>query len=191
MSLLFFDTETTGLVDFKSSYRAPHQPRLVQLAAVLHDDNRQVLDAVCMVVRPVGWAIPPVVERLHGISTEIAMTKGVPLALVLKRFSDMVAAADQVVAHNMQFDELVIQSENYRMQTDHPLAGKSLFCTMVAAADIMKIPGKRGGYKRISLMDAHQYFLGQPFDGAHDAMSDAHACARIYYQIQESLGVAV
>ena len=36
--ILFFDTETTGKADFKSSPDAAHQPRLVQFAALLMDE---------------------------------------------------------------------------------------------------------------------------------------------------------
>ena len=34
---LFYDTETTGLPDFKAPSEAQHQPHIVQLAALLVD----------------------------------------------------------------------------------------------------------------------------------------------------------
>nr|WP_299241463.1 hypothetical protein [uncultured Halomonas sp.] len=37
--ILFFDTETTGLPDWKVPSDSEHQPHLVQLAAVLADDD--------------------------------------------------------------------------------------------------------------------------------------------------------
>lgn len=33
--ILFYDTETTGKADFRAAPDAAHQPRLVQLAAIL------------------------------------------------------------------------------------------------------------------------------------------------------------
>jgi len=34
MTILFYDTETTGLPDFKAPSDAPHQPRIIQLAVI-------------------------------------------------------------------------------------------------------------------------------------------------------------
>jgi hypothetical protein len=34
---LFFDVETTGMIDWKAPMLSPRQPRVVQLAAILDD----------------------------------------------------------------------------------------------------------------------------------------------------------
>jgi hypothetical protein len=36
---LFFDVETTGMIDWKAPMLSPRQPRVVQLAAILDDAN--------------------------------------------------------------------------------------------------------------------------------------------------------
>jgi len=50
--ILFFDTETTGKADFKAQPHAPHQPRLVQFAALLCDPKGEVVSSVDLVIKP-------------------------------------------------------------------------------------------------------------------------------------------
>lgn len=72
-NILFFDTETTGIPDFKSPSDAPHQPHLVEVAAlVIDEDTRQVINGFHSMVRPDGWTIPDEVAAIHGITTERA-----------------------------------------------------------------------------------------------------------------------
>lgn len=40
------------------------------------------------------------------------------------------------------------------------------------------------------LQEAHQHFLGKAFDGAHGALADAQACARVYYALNPVAAVA-
>ena len=56
---IFTIRETTGLPDFKAPSGAPHQPHIVQLAALLVDlDTRQTSAAWTSSFRPNGWTIP-------------------------------------------------------------------------------------------------------------------------------------
>ena len=66
----FFDSETNGKADFKAPPEAPHQPRLVQLAAILTTDDCEEVSTINLLVRPDGWTIGPEAEAVHGISTE-------------------------------------------------------------------------------------------------------------------------
>ena len=53
--ILFYDTETTGLPDWKVPSDDPCQPHLVQLAAVLcNADTREIISTIDVVIRA-GW----------------------------------------------------------------------------------------------------------------------------------------
>ncbi|KAG1649533.1 DNA polymerase III subunit alpha [Nymphon striatum] len=83
---LIFDTETTGL---PKSWKAPYTdtdnwPRCIQIAWQLHDEMGNVVEHQDYLVQPEGFNIPYDAEKIHGISTELAEQKGVPLAEVLK-----------------------------------------------------------------------------------------------------------
>ena len=99
---LFYDTETTGLPDFKAPSEADHQPHIVQLAALLVDlDTRQTIQSMDVIVRPDGWTIPDEVAAVHGISTEHAAEVGIPERTAVQMFMELWSGRKRV-AHNAE-----------------------------------------------------------------------------------------
>lgn len=183
---LVFDTETTGKAFFGLPPGHASQPRIVQLGAILYDENQRVTSEVNLLVRPDGWTVPPDAEAIHGISTERAMRYGVQIGGVLRLFQALCDRADKIVAHNLDFDRFMIASELGRAGQGGAIDAfnaRSGFCTMKESTDILKIPGHRG-YKWPNLQEAHRHFTGDGFDGAHDAMADVRACARVYFAMR-------
>jgi DNA polymerase III epsilon subunit-like protein len=100
---LFFDTETTGLPKYPSSdYR--NQPRLVQIAWILADQNKEIISKNSFIIKPDGFRIPTRVIKIHGISTDKATRDGVNIYSVLHHFLSDTNYADVLVAHNVAFD---------------------------------------------------------------------------------------
>ena len=86
---LFYDTETTGLPDFKAPSESAHQPHIVQLAALLVDmDTRETIQSMDVICRPDGWTIPDEVAAVHGITTEHAAEVGIPESMTPFHFLD-------------------------------------------------------------------------------------------------------
>lgn len=192
-----FDTETTGLPLWREPSDHPGQPHLVQFAAVLLDhDGTERLSASVM-VKPDGWTIPAEVTAIHGITTEMATAFGIPERTVVKMFLDFVRRADVLVgAHNSPFDWRVMRIAMLRHgmtkeQADEIEKSIPQVCTMRMADKIMQLPPTdkmvAAGFKKSkppNLMEAHQHFVGVPFDKAHDALADVRACARVWRAIQ-------
>ena len=85
---LIFDTETTGL---PQNWRAPlidfdNWPRCVQLAWQMHDKEGKLIEVKNYIIKPEGYDIPYNSEKIHGISTDLALKKGMPLVEVLNEF---------------------------------------------------------------------------------------------------------
>ncbi len=180
---LFFDTETTGKCDFRSGPADPRQPRIVQLAALLFEDSGTEIDSMNVIVAPKGWIIPDEAAAIHGITTERATKEGIGIAVALERFAGMMAKADCVVAHNVDFDALILSSEFIRDGGRFELL-PSRFCTMKSTTHLCKLPGMYG-YKWPKLTEAHRFFFGTELEGAHDALADVRACARIYFHLRK------
>ncbi|MEJ6520298.1 3'-5' exonuclease [Shewanella bicestrii] len=90
MSLILpFDTETTGLPDWKSPSEADYQPHLVQLAALLVNDKFEIVKELDVIIKPNGWVIPDEVAAIHGITTERAMDEGIPEQEALTQLLEM------------------------------------------------------------------------------------------------------
>lgn len=182
--ILFFDTETTGKADFRRPPNDPVQPRIVQLVAMLYDDARHPAGSLNVIIRPDGFEIPAEASAIHGITTEYAKKYGVPLKVAVAAFESLFANAQLLVAHNIDFDRLMVRSELARIEAWNivKVAFETLptFCTMKSTTDICKLPGNYG-YKWPKLQEAHVHFFGEEFEGAHDAMADVRACAKVYF----------
>jgi DNA polymerase-3 subunit epsilon len=75
-TILFYDTETTGLPLWNLPSEHPEQPRVLQLAALLCDEaTGEDLQQMNMIILPDGWTVPDEVAAIHGITTERAMAE--------------------------------------------------------------------------------------------------------------------
>ena len=187
MRTLVFDTETTGKANFKETATHPSQPYFVQLAAMLYED-RDLVQQINVIACPTNangdvMDIEPEAASVHGISKERAISVGLPYSLVLPMFNQLLRKTDVVVAHNLQFDAMVMAAAYYR----HGRAADELqrprrICTMKSTENVLKIPGRYGKYKWPSLDEAYRALVDSDgFDGAHDAFADTTACAKVFW----------
>lgn len=189
MRTLFVDTETTGLVLRDLPACAVEQPRIVQVGMSLHDSMRREVSSVSLVVNP-GVAIPPGAARVHGITTEMAQASGVPATAAVGLFIRLSRVADVVVAYNADFDMMALECEFNRAKTTWT-APQEVRCPMVEATEVIRLPptermvaaGFGDKFKPPKLEEAYRHFAGQEMSGAHDALSDARACASVYYAL--------
>ena len=188
--ILFVDTETTGIVDYKAAPDAPHQPRLVQLALLLSEADRYCVRArASLMIYPEGWVVPPQAEKVHGLSTELCQRCGIPLDVAWSVLYTFASHADLLVAHSAAFDRFILDGEWLRRRYVLPPLEGIWYCTKEAATPVLKLPSKHPGqeYGWPSLGEAHNFFCGIGITGAHDALVDAEACARVYYALQSRM----
>ena len=184
---LIFDTETTGL---PRNFNAPitdtdNWPRCIQIAWQLHDEMGNLIEHQDYLVKPEGFNIPYDAERIHGISTELAMEKGEALANVVEKFNNALSKAKFVVGQNIGFDLNIMGCEFHRLGIESPMASMPILdtCTEVTA-DLVKIPGGRGGrFKLPNLTELHQYLFGVPFAEAHNATADVEATTKCFLEL--------
>lgn len=183
--ILPFDTETTGLPDWKSPSESENQPHLTQLAAILVDDETGFIARQFeVIIKPNGWVIPDECAELNGITTEKAMDVGIPEIEALQMFLDFYDQCDLRIAHNTTFDNRIIRIALKRYMpdliTDDAWKDKeTYFCTWQRAKKIM---GGKSGHK---LEEAYKHFTGKELIGAHTALADARACMEIYLRMKE------
>jgi DNA polymerase III subunit epsilon len=189
--ILFFDTETTGKVDFRMPPDHECQPHLVQLGCILADEDGTERAVASLVVDPDGFEIPEEAAAIHGISKDLAMHCGVPLPVVLGVFVNLRSQARRIVAYNLDFDAAVIDAAMARLgrKASHP-GPSDAFCVMKAATPICKIPHanprRPDDWKWPKLEEATRLLLNEEMTGAHDALADARACKALYFKLQEN-----
>lgn len=182
---LFFDTETTGFAQFKKLSSDPDQPGLVQLGAVLDDENRKTIGTLNVIVQsniPVSLGA----FKKHKITDERIEKDGIELKDAIEQFHSMAMKATECVAHNNKFDLLVMEANYFRARIPVlNFVDKKQTCTMIAATKVLKIPGKYG-YKWPKLDEAYKILVDEKgFEGAHDAMNDVMACRAVFYAMKD------
>ncbi|MBT5247158.1 MAG: DNA polymerase III subunit alpha [Flavobacteriaceae bacterium] len=184
---LIFDTETTGL---PKNWKAPitdvdNWPRCVQIAWQLLDDMGELIEDQNYLIRPDNFEIPYESQKIHGISTELALEDGEPLDEVLEKFNLSLEKASFVIGHNIDFDANVIGCEFYRKKIESCLSStKSLDTCTEDTALLCKLPGGRGGkYKFPTLVELHEFLFDASFKQAHNATADVEATARCFLEL--------
>ena len=183
---LIFDTETTGL---PLNWKAPltdfdNWPRCVQLAWQIHDVEGKLVDVKNYIIQPDGYEIPYNASKIHGISTDLAKDKGIPLLEVLKYFIKDVQKSKLVIGHNILFDNNIIGSELLRMKMTNILSDFPCIDTKDISTNYCAIPGGKGGkYKWPTLSELHIKLFGEDFLQAHNASADVQATARCFLEL--------
>jgi len=184
-TVLVFDTETTGMVDFKKDETYEGQPHLVQFAGILFNNKRPV--KVISIILNQGFESHEKAIAAHGITPALAEEFGTEnLVSVLKWFELSVHLAETVVAHNASFDKMVMLSEMYRKGMAFPKTLENkIYDTMLIGTELCKLKKStfRKGYKWPSLQELHTHLFGEGFEDAHDALVDVQATARCYFEM--------
>lgn len=180
MNKLFFDNETNGMPVWQEPSNRKCQPHIVQLAAILCDEDRKNIGEMDVIVQPDGWEIPDDMTEIHGITTEQALDVGIPEKEALQMFLDLYGRCGLRIAHNTTFDNRIIRIALKRYMRDlipdEEWKNRELYyCTLMHSRKIM---GGRSGH---TLEEAYLYFIGKELENAHSAMADTRACMEIYW----------
>jgi DNA polymerase-3 subunit alpha len=184
---LVFDTETTGL---PKKWNAPisdsdNWPRCVQLAWQLHDSKGDLISNHSYLIKPKNFTIPFEAEKIHGISTDLAIALGKDIDEVLKLFVSDYNKSGFLVGHNVKFDINIVGAELFRVGNSIDIFQKDVLdtCTELTA-NVCKLPGGRGGkYKFPTLIEIYSLFFKEKFNEAHNASADVEATSRVFFEL--------
>lgn len=180
--IVAFDTETTGIPDWKAPSESEHQPHIVEIAGILHNAQGAVIDSYKAIVRPNGWTIDGEALEKHGITLEMAMDVGIPEVEALEGFLALYDRAGIRTAHNATFDDRIVRIALMRYfgeeRADAFKDATEKFCTCNKSQKLV------GLGKAPTLAEAYKHFFGEDLVEAHRAMPDAQACSRIYFALQ-------
>lgn len=185
MIICAYDTETTGV----------HKPVYpVEIAAVLiefHKDKLPYEHAYFnLIIRPDGWEIPEASSKVHGIKHELALKLGIPSIVAVSALTNLWSVADFRVAHNAEYDDGVIDAAIERLGRKSTLPRPPVKCTKELAAPVLNLPPTEKmlavGYdkpKAPKLEECYRFLFNEELAGAHNALIDARACARVFIEL--------
>lgn len=184
-----FDTETTDKADFKADFKASHQPDLAEFGFQVYVDRELKFEYSSYVNSGIKL-MEPGAAKVNGITDEMRST-GIKPAALAELVAPHLELATTVVCHNWDFDSRIMKTFAHRHGLGPELAAlfnpDIRYCTMRKSTQICKIPGPYG-YKWPKLIEAYKHFVDPAgFEGAHSALADVTACAKVYFAMQDQL----
>lgn len=187
MKILTYDTETTGKPLWNDPSEDPRQPYIVQLAAILSDENRNIFGSLNVMIHPEGWVSDEEALRVHGIDALTASTWGVRQAVAVDMFLDMAFKADLRVGFSETFDRRLIRIALKRLGNEADAEG---FWKEMKSYDVMWEAKKHFGWpSQKTLADTYAHFFGKPHEKQHSAMGDCRATLDMYYELEHQKAV--
>jgi len=208
--IFVFDVETTGLLPKKvngQEITIESYPYIIQLSFKLYDmfESNAIITYNSYVKIPENIEIPETVSELTGISKDVCNEKGKNIIEVLDNFYEAYMSAEVIIAHNIDFDEKMIQVELQRNHKDiielvpycftifskiyEKLKGVERYCTMKNGIEICAVEvDKKIVKKWPKLSELHQKLFDEVPDGLHNSMVDVNACLRCYLRMRHGIG---
>ncbi len=184
---LIFDTETTGL---PKKWNAPltdsdNWPRCVQISWQIHDQGGGLISNRDYLIKPDGYNIPYESEKIHGISTKLAVQEGEYINNVLNFFQEDLEKVQFIIGHNVNFDRNILGAEFLRKALDDPFPSLKIIDTCTEeTANVCQIKGgPRGRYKLPTLTELYFFLFNDKFQEAHNATADVEATARVFFEL--------
>lgn len=207
MLILVFDTETTGLPKSKIINKDVLHlwPYIVQFSYIIFDTELKTLvkmkDYIIRV--PDFITISEEVSRIHGITNDISLSKGVNIVDVLNEFFADFSSVDYIVGHNVSFDLNMIRAELNRLivnaNNDEELsefqthlttinASKNIYCTMKESISLCAIETKdkfgKSYNKFPKLIELYQKLFNITPNNLHNSLNDVIVCLRCFMKLR-------
>lgn len=163
MNFLIFDTETTGLT-LHPDAKLELQPRIIEFAALLIDETGENLGEIDELLNP-NRVITEEITKITGITNEDVQTAPSFIEIV-DRIQELFSQADVMLAHNLPFDQTMLNLELGRIDYDFKFPKIGL-CTVQEHAESY---GFRPTLKRL-----YQDVVGKPLEQKHRALDDCEA----------------
>lgn len=188
MAYIVFDVETTDILPRNKPHPSVTKfyPHIVQIAWIRVDENGKIAKEFCATIQPNGFEIPKKSSEIHKITTEKALAEGQDLLTVLRRLEKDLRDTSYIIAHNAEFDSLVISAECYRLGIPDFFRDRKIHCTMKTTTDLCRLPGKYG-FKYPKLIELHHFlFRKEPKNkkNLHNALEDAKVTQKCWEKLQ-------
>jgi len=198
MKILFFDTETTGLIS-KNNF-----PYIVQFSYIIYDtDLKEIILKYDEIIQlPPTIQIPEESTKIHHITTEMSRDSSVEIIDCLKEFVEKCKHVDLIVGHNLLFDNQMVIGEFKRHQgTDEYIAlftKMNFYCTMQETTAFCNISAvtkilSKPYIKYPKLIELHDKLFGENTLSLplHNSFNDVMVCFKCYFKYRHDIEVAI
>lgn len=186
MKIIVFDTETTGIPS--TSEELINQPHICQFAGFLFECDTSTgkftkIKTYEQLIKP-PVPISSEASSIHGITEEMLADKPV-MSEVIDEILALFNQADIAVAHNLSFDQRLIEFELERLNRNKNFLPPQIFDTMKETRELCRLPGRGDGFKSPKLQELYKFLFGKNFQNAHNALYDVVATAICLKELYE------
>lgn len=179
---LFVDTETSGIPrNWDLPYSTPNNwPHVAQLAWVICTRDGREVKAENHYILPSDYDLTPESGQIHGLTVAFLQAYGRSRHEVMQLlYQDLLEYQPLVVGHFMQLDFHMLGVSFYRAGLPNPLGELPNFCTMRLTGKFMR--PEQQSFLRLG--ELYERLFHEPMTRHHDALIDAQATARCFYEL--------
>jgi len=173
-NFLIVDTETVGNldeIDFLTA-NSTKFPRLQQICWILIDPKGKELERKNYLIQDASLAA----------KIKAPNAKTLSLSSVMDGLKSVLANANYLVAHNVEFDKNVLKGESERNSLSIGITELQTICTMKLATNHCKLLNY-GKYKWPKLPELHNCLFNEEIEEKHEAEYDADICLKCFKQM--------
>ena len=195
MKILFYDTETTGLIS-KNNF-----PYIVQFSYIIYDTELKSITLKYdeIIHLPESIEIPEESTKIHRISTLMSKQSTVEILDCLKEFVEHCKNVELVVGHNISFDNQMVIGELKRQnQNDiiESFSNVNFYCTMQETTKFCNISAttkmlSRTYIKYPKLIELHDKLFGKNTLTLelHNSFNDVMICFKCYFKFRYDIDI--
>ena len=210
MRILVFDTETTGLPETKilNPDTLNLWPHVVQFSYIIYDTSlNSIIEKSDSIVKLSNEIIiSEVSSKIHGITNEISMKKGINIQRILNNFFYHLRTVDLLVGHNISFDINMLKVEllriiyndkircsnriliNHKYNLHFITNYTKIYCTLqesIKFCDIKCVSKFGREYLKFpSLLELHQKLFETNPNNLHNSLNDILVTLRCFMKLK-------
>lgn len=181
MSIIIFDTETSGLPE-RNNFK---NVRMLELGYLVLDDELNVIKEKNY-INKLDIEVPEIITKLTGITKE-TLKDGKDMTEIFLNFLEDVNEADILVAHNNRFDLGVIRQEFKNLGIEDKFLKKIYKKINLDSLEIFKKYIKKEEIDNYKLQTIYKYYYRDDYIQTHRALDDCIMLKNCLKQIEINL----
>jgi DNA polymerase-3 subunit epsilon len=167
--ILVFDTETTGLT-LHPNAPLSKQPQMIEFGGILlSKKDGSIIEEYNVLINP-GVPLPPEIVKITGI-TDADLVGAPSFKEAMPQIFRMFEKCSIIMAHNLPFDQAIVQGELARLNAiNWPWPDDGL-CTVGLYREVW-------GYNP-KMTELYAHIMGKPLHQTHRALDDVRALVEI------------
>lgn len=170
MSIIIFDTETSGLPDKNYNFK---NVRLLELGYLKLDEEMNIVKEKNY-INKIDIDVPEIITELTGIKKETLLDKGILLPKIFLNFLEDLKDVDVLIAHNNRFDLGIIRQE-FKNLGNEKVFEKNIYKKInIDSLQFFRQHIKKKEINNYRLQTIYKYYENNDFIQTHRALDDCH-----------------